>query len=374
MKVLLRTAFTLLLTAHALHAGAQAPSKAPILIGQTYVQTGPVAGLSKDPNAGIRALLTAVNASGGVKGRQLELRQADDGFDASRAAENVKSFAEAGAVAILMPIGTTSSEGALQAAGNLKIPLVGPYTGANSVAKFTEFGFPVRISFDEEYGRIVNHLYTVGLTRIAFVHNENPGARAAMEATRRAIEKRGQSMLGSAALQQDGSDAAAQAKAIAALKPNAIVLAVTNQVASKFIPAYRAMGAEGRFYSFSFLNGTALHKTIGADAAGVVVSQVVPNPWNAGLPLIAEYQAAMKKIGEPQLSYGSLEGYISAKILVEALKRAGDTPTPATVKRALESFKEINLGGVHVRYAPNDHAGLSFSELSMIKPDGSYAR
>lgn len=352
---------------------AQADTK-PILIGQTYVLSGPLASLGTEPLVGIRAMLKAVNAAGGVNGRLVELKQMDDAYDAARAADNVKKLEAEGAVAILMPIGTTSSIGALKAANELKIPLIAPYTGAGPVVKFSEYGFPVRISFDEEYGRIVNHLFTVGITRIAFAHNDNPGARSAMESTRKFIEERGSKMVGSAAIQNDGSDAEAKALELAKLKPTAIVLSATNAVSAKFIKAYRAAGAEARFYSFSFLNGQQLQKDIGADAVGVVVSQVVPYPWNPAMPILAEYQAAMKKLGATELSYGSLEGYVSTKVLIEGLKRAGANPSSESLKKSLESFKSLDLGGIFVRYGPTDHQGMTFSELSMLRKDGGYVR
>ena len=101
---------------------------------------------------------------------------------------------------------------------------------------------------------------------------------------------------------------------------------------------------------------------------------MVPYPWNAALPLVLEYQAAMKKIGVSNLSYGSLEGYVNTKVLVEGLKRAGPNPTPDSVKKGLESFKSLDLGGVFVRYGPGDHQGLTFSELSMVRKDGGFLR
>jgi branched-chain amino acid transport system substrate-binding protein len=351
---------------------SQAQSK-PIVVGQTYAQTGPLATLGTEPLVGIRAMLAAVNAAGGINGRQIELKQMDDAYDAAKAGENVKKFVADGAVAILMPIGTTSAVGALKAANELRIPLVAPYSGAGPVVKFSEYGFPVRISFDEEYKRIITHLFTVGITSIAFAHNDNPGARSAMESTKKFIEERGSKMVGSVAIQNDGSDAEAKAVELAKLRPTAVVLSATNPVTAKFIKAYRATGAESRFYSFSFLNGQKLQKDIGKDADGVVVSQVMPYPWNAALPLIAEYQAAMKKIGA-ELSYGSLEGYVSTKVLVEGLKRAGGQPTPESLKKALETFKPLNLGGTFIRYDQTEHQGLTFSELTMLRKDGGYVR
>jgi branched-chain amino acid transport system substrate-binding protein len=352
---------------------AHAQSK-PIVIGQTYVKSGPLQSLSTEPLTGIRALFTAVNAAGGVNGRPVELRQLDDAYDVAKAGANVKTLVGEGAIGILMPIGTSSSVGALKAANELKVPMVGAYTGAGPVVKFSEYGFPVRISFDEEYSRIVNHLFTIGVTQIAFAHNDNPGAKSASDSTAKFISERGDKMLGSVAIKNDGSDAAERAAELVKLKPKAIVLSATNDVTAKFITAYRAAGGETAFYSFSFLNGQKLHQDIQKASAGVVISQVVPYPWNGAMPLIAEYQAAMKKIDAKEFSYGSLEGFVAAKVMVEGLKRAGTNPTAESLQKGLESFKALDLGGLTVHYRPGEHRGLTFSELSMLKSDGRYLR
>ena len=370
---LLASAFVALSTVLGLPSAVQAQTKS-LLIGQTYVQTGPLASMSPEPLLGIRAMFAAVNASGGINGRPVELRQLDDAYDPAKGAENVKTFVKDGAIGVLMPIGTSSSIGAIKAANELKVPIVGPYTGSGPVVKPTEYGFPVRISFDEEYSRIVNHLFTIGLSRIAFAHNDNPGARSALESTQKFIAERGEKMAGSVAIKNDGSDAAERAAELAKLKPKAVVLAATNEVAAKFITAYRATGNETAFYSFSFLNGQKLFQDIKKDAAGVVISQVVPYPWNNAMPVIAEYQAAMKKIGATEFGYASLEGYVAAKVMVEGLKRAGANPTPESLQKGLESFKTLDIGGIAVSYRPGEHRGLTFSELSMLKADGRYLR
>lgn len=356
-----------------LSATAQAQTK-PLVIGQTYVQTGPLASLSTEPLIGIRAMFTTLNANGGINGRPVELRQLDDAFDPAKGAENVKTFVKDGAVGVLMPIGTSPAVGALKVANELRIPVVGPYTGAGPVVKFSEYNFPVRISYDEEYSRIVNHLFTIGLSRIGFAHNDNPGARSALESTQKFVAERGEKLVGSVAIKNDGSDAAERAVELAKLKPKAVVLSVTNDVAAKFITAYRAAGGETAFYSFSFLNGQKLFQDIKKDAAGVVISQVVPYPWNSAMPVIAEYQAAMKKIGATEFSYASLEGYVAAKVMVEGLKRAGPNPTADSLQKGLESFKTLDIGGIAVSYRPGEHRGLTFSELSMLKADGRYLR
>ena len=365
--------FFYILLAFSLMAFQNALAQA-IVIGQTYVQTGPLASLSEQPLLGIKAKIAAVNTAGGVNGRLIELRQVDDGANTEKAFENVKKLVADGAVAILMPIGTISSLGALKAANELQVPLVAPYTGAASAVKFSDYGFNVPISFDEEFERIVNHLFTVGIKSIAFVYNDNPGARLAMEGTKRAIESRASKMVGSVAIKNDASDVDARAAELVKLKPVAIAMSVTTPVAAKFIQAYKKAGGESSFYTSSFTNGKQLFSIIGKDAVGVVVSQVVPYPWNVATSVVAEYQAAMKKTGINEFSYGSLEGFINATVLVEGLRRAGGSPTPASIKKALESFNPLNLGGPFITYSPKDHNGLSFSELSMVKFDGTFLK
>lgn len=346
----------------------------PIVIGQTLVQSGPMAGLSIGPTNGARALFQAVNDAGGVHGRPLELRQTDDGYDETRAVENVRSFARQGAVAILTPIGTTPSIGALKAANEMRVPLIGPYSGATPLRTFSHFGFPVRIGFAEEYDRIVQHLFTIGVERIAFAHNENPGARSAMETTRRSVEKRGRALIAQVAVRNDGEDAVQRAQELSKERPGAVVLSTTTAVAAKFVAAYRATGAPTQFYSFSFVDGAQLRNSIATDSNGVVISQVVPYPWNAVMPIVAEYQSAMRRIGISDFDYASFEGYINAKVLVEGLRRAGPRLTPDSLKRALESFGRHDLGGVVVNYSDKDHAGLGFSELTMVRASGGFAR
>lgn len=353
---------------------AQVRALPPILIGQTAILDAPNASLSREPMVGVKAFLSRVNAAGGVNGRQIELVVADDKYDAEKAAENVKRFVDAGAVALLMPIGTVPSVAAVKAATELKIPLVGPYSGAPGASKSSEFLFPTRINFAEEYGRIVNHLLTLGVTSIGFAYADNAGGKYSEEVTRKIIEQRGYKMVKSVSIKLDGSDAKERANELAAARPAAIVLSLDNKSASTFVKSYRATKTPTSFYSFSFLDGKALFGSIGNDAVSIVVSQVVPYPWGKHLPILNEYREAMQSMGASDLSYGSLEGYINAKILIEGMRRAGSSITRESVRRGLESMGQVDLGGVFARYGPQAHLNTGFSELTQIGKDGLYIR
>ena len=370
-RVLLHAATFFCLSFSLGQAQAQAQTT---LIGQTAVQSGPLASLSVGASQGIKALITSVNSSGGVGGRQLELVVLDDGYDAAKAAENVKALAEKGAVAILMPIGTPPSLGAIKAGNELNIPVVGAYTGAAPARKFSPNAFMIRTGYDEEYDNIIQHLITIGITDIAFAHNDNPGARGAMASTIASLEKRGFKLKGSVAINNDASDAASQAQVLAKLNAKAIVMSVNTKVAVPFIKAYKSTGSSALFYSFSFLNGQELHKSLGDLAKGIVISQVVPYPWQTNVPVVRDYQEAMKKAGFTQFSYESFEGYLNARVLVEGLKRAGSRPSRESLRTALESMRATDIGGFKVDFSPQKHNGSSYFDLTMVGEDGRYVR
>ncbi|HSV48596.1 MAG TPA: ABC transporter substrate-binding protein [Ramlibacter sp.] len=342
----------------------------PIVVGQTYIASGPVAGFSKEPVLGIQAMLATVNKAGGIRGRQVVLRQLDDANSAEQAEANVRTLVQQGAVAILMPIGTVPSAGAMKAADELKVPVIGPYTGAGMVYGASGAVFPLRISFAEEAMRIVNHAALIGQARVAAIRIDNPGAKPPIDAARKALQARGSDLMSEIVLSQDGSDVPAKARQLAAMQPQAIIVSSSNAVAASFIKAYRATGVSSQFYSTSFLNGNQLRKDVADAAAGVVIMQVVPSP-KAPMRLAAEYRAAMGAIGAGnQLSHPSFEGYIAARTLVEALKRTPAPAKSAAVQQALQSMESHDLGGLTISFKDRAHGALNYGELSMIGRDG----
>lgn len=356
-------------------ASCWAQSNDPIVIGQTYIGSGPVAGFSAEPLLGIKALLASVNKAGGVGGRQIVLKQLDDQNSPVKAEANLRELVQQGAVAILMPIGTLPAIAAMKVSNELNIPVLGPYTGAGQVYAAGSAVFPLRISFAEEARRIVNHTALIGQTRIAAIRNDNPGAKVPIDAAKKALQARGSDLVGEYVLSQDGDDVQAKAKQLAALNPQGIIVSASNLVAARFIKAYRATGRSSQFYSTSFLNGNQLYKDLGDAASGVVIMQVVPSP-KAAMRLGSEYRASMNAIGAgDKLSYGSFEGYIVSKTLVEALRKVpSPLIKPAAVQQALQTMSAYDLGGVTINFKEQGQGALNYGELSMIGRQGLFVR
>ena len=69
-----------------------------------------------------------------------------------------------------------------------------------------------------------------------------------------------------------------------------------------------------------------------------------------------------------------LEGFASAKVLVEALRRSSPKPTRERIQSALEGMHQYDMGGLEISYSPTDHTGLDFADLSIINADGKFRR
>ena len=148
-----------------------------------------------------------------------------------------------------------------------------------------------------------------------------------------------------------------------AVQPQAIFFVGTYKQLAAAIRQARAKGMKARFFSVSFVGTESFIAEAGPLAEDVLISQVVPSPEDVSLPLVRDYRADMA--GSP-MGYTSLEGYINAAVLVEALRRAGPQPTRARLVKELSTL-DIDLGGFRVTFGPNDHQGSDAVFLTRIE-------
>ena len=140
------------------------------------------------------------------------------------------------------------------------------------------------------------------------------------------------------------------------------------------IKALRAAGVGGQIVTLSNNASGGFAKALGEHARGVVVTQVFPSERSVNTPVIKEAMEIAKARGTGDLTPAMVEGFVSAKVLVEALRRAGPKPDRARLHTALESLKKLDLGGLELSYSGTDHTGLDFADLSIIGNDGRFKR
>jgi ABC-type branched-subunit amino acid transport system substrate-binding protein len=352
-------------------------SDSTILVGQSAPLSGPSQELGNDMKLGIQLYFDYVNSQGGINGRKLELKTLDDGYEPERTAANTRQLTgKDGAFSLLGYVGTPTSVAALQVSNPAKVPFVGAFTGSDALrAPFSRYVFNVRASYAEECERIVEQFTSLSVKRIAVFFQDDGFGKAVLSGVERAMEKRGLKIVNSTAIERNSMNVAPAAKAMAAVQPDMVIMAVPYKPSAAFVNAIRAEGAAPQFYTVSFVGPQALARELGPNGAGVGVSQVMPFPWSINAPIVREYQKLLSKVdAKAEPSYVSLEGFIAAKVFVEGVKRAGKDLTREKFIGAMEGIRNYDAGGYSVNFTPNDHNGSKFVELTVLRRDGKYIR
>ncbi len=377
MKPIIAILYVLALAVTARAAQAE-PGVTPtsILIGESAAFSGPAMALGNDMRAGALAYFQAVNAAGGVNGRRIELRSLDDGYEPDRAAANTRKLIDDGVFLLFGYVGTPTSNASKAIFTPARVPFVGPFTGAESLRNpVNRYIFNVRASYFDETDKIVAQLVGQTLDRIAVFYQNDDYGKAGLMGVERAMEKRNLKIVATGTVERNTVDVAAAVAAIGKADPQAVVIISAYKSVAAFIKAMRAAGHNPQFMNVSFVGSKALASEAGPSGRGVGITQVVPFPWNIATPVVKEYQqlyfASTKK---DDYAFTSLEGFISAKVLVEGLRRAGPDLTREKFITAMESMRDVDVGGFLVTFTPTSHSGSRFVELTVIGKDERFMR
>lgn len=370
------TALLLLVGSAASHSAETGVTESEIRVGQFAAQTGPAAELGKRMQLGILAQFNAVNAAGGINGRMLKLVSRDDGYEPEKAAAAVKALIEEDKVfALIGSVGTPTTLAAMPAINAAAIPLVGPFTGAQALREpFNRNLFHVRASYFDETERIVQHLSTLGIVKIAVFYQNDSYGKAGLEGVMRALEQRKLKPVASVSVERNSVDVAAPLAAILKAAPEAVIQISAYKSCAALIQQAKAKGYGGQFFNVSFVGSKALSDALGEGGVGVTISQVVPFPYTSSSVIVREYQQRMLEATHPEFDFSSMEGFLAAKVFTEGLRRAGRGLTRESFVTALESLRDYNMGGFTINYSPKNHQGSRFTDLTLIGRGGRFVR
>lgn len=325
-SVLNRRQFSLGIGATAL-AGfgvARAQSEGRIVLGQSAAFSGPAAQLGIQFNQGAKLFFDQLNAAGGVGKRMVEIRTLDDGYEPDRCAENTRKLIADDVFALFGYVGTPTSLAAVPLFNQAKVPFFAPFTGAESLRQpFNRLIFHVRASYYDETALIVRQLTNLGLKKIAVFYQNDAYGKAGLDGVTKALTELKLTPVATATVERNSVDVKAAIDKLVPAMPDAIVQITAYASAAAFVRAARKAGFGGTFYNVSFVGTQALADELGKDGAGVVVSQVVPSPYQPSRQITREFLDAIKKAGDKvQPNYSSMEGFLAARIFTEGLRQA----------------------------------------------------
>lgn len=346
-----------------------------VLIGQTVGLTGTVAGPVREANEGALAYLKEVNERGGVHGRKIEMVMLDDKFDPALTLKNAEQLIKQERVFMLFGgRGTPHTQGIIPLLMANKVPLLAPNTGA---AVFHEpvvpMLFNVRAPYHDEIAKAVEHFTTIGVKSISLLHVDDAFGRDGLEGFNRAMAKHNLKPTAIATFARVNPDFDAAADEVIKPDPRALIIVSSAKNTAGVIKAIRAKGGKMQIMTMSNNSSAAFFEDLGEAGIGVIVSQITPAPHLVSTPLGQEFLDLVKK-HKVTVSYAAMEGFVNAKVMVEALRRAGRDLTRERMVRALESMQRVDFGGIMVTYGPNDHSGSEFVELTMVGKGGRIVR
>lgn len=347
-----------------------------ILIGQNITLQGGKNDYGVAVQEGIAAYLNSVNSQGGVGGRLVVVKTLDDDNSSANAETNARALVEQHKVFMLFgSIEGGPSTAVMKAAVDLKVPFLGPMAGAPTMRRpHQALVFPVRAEHRDEFKMLMEYAKSTGGSRVAFVRSDSDAGLQHLENVKLLCKELGMELVLDLPFKSDINNAQidAMAKQIGDAKPHLVFNHGGIGVYERLIRQARAQGLQTNFSGVNS-GSTQLAKHLGELARGMVFSQVLPSPWERKTALVREYQevfAAYKP--EKDFSYGSLEGYLTAKVLVAALRLAGPTPTRESLVKGLETAGSMEINGLKIRYQDGNHAGMSLVDLSIVTRDGKF--
>ncbi len=355
---------------------ALSAANAQLLIGQTAGFTGQVAAGVKETSDGAKLYLDSVNAKGGVNGQKIEVVALDDKFDPKLAADNARKLIEDNNVlALFLNRGTPHTEAIIPLLDKHAVPLVAPSTGAMVLHQpVRKYVFNVRATYQREAEKAMTHLASMGISRIGVVYADDSFGVDGLAGAQKGLVAAKITPVLQEKFDRAKPEFTPIAAKLAKADAQAVLIIASGSAVVDANNAIRAAGSAAQIVTLSNNASTGFIKSLGANARGVIVTQVYPNERAVTYPMVKEAQELARAKGLGDISPAMLEGFAAAKVLVEGLKRAGPKPTREKVQVALESLRKFDLGGLEITYGPDDHTGLEFADLSIIGTDGKFRR
>jgi branched-chain amino acid transport system substrate-binding protein len=338
----------------------------------TAAMTGPLGSFGKNMKSGVDAAFAQINARGGVNGRKLAFEVMDDAYVPARSVENMKKIlADKDILGLIGCLGTPNNAAITPMIEQTSIAHLAPLTGATSLrgADLRNL-FHVRASYTDETSRLVKFLVSMSINNLAIVYLDNPYGKEVLADAVRALAEANIKAVAQVALATDGSNIQTVIASVLAAKPSAVLLGTAGAASTGVVAAIRKASTSMPIASISAALTQDGIKQLGVAAKGIGVTMVFPDADQAKLQLVREYQAAAKMSGLDNFSTGSLEGYVSGRIMAEAVLRAGKSASREKIRSSIASIRQYDLGGFPIDFGSRPYVASKFVNLGVMSAEG----
>jgi ABC-type branched-subunit amino acid transport system substrate-binding protein len=344
-----------------------------ILIGSCAALEGPSSFLGKETVAGAEAYFQSVNEEGGVNGRKLRLVSFDDSYDPAKTQACWDKLMAQKVFALGFFVGTPTAVKYVPLAESNKIPLVGLFTGAQTLyTPLRHWVINVRASYGDEMQEQIDGLWkTLHYHKIGVIYPDDAFGGAVLLGVQTALEKQGAAPVATASYIRQSNQTEVAMEKVRAANPDAVIVVGPSNTVAPIVKQAHAKGWKPLFVTVSFVGTDELIQDAGPDAEGMVITQVVPPYFLTDLKTVALYRRTMLKYKPAERpNFVSLEGFVDAMVMVEGLKKAGKEPTREGLIEAIESLHDLDVGlgpQLKIDYSSKDHKGFDHVIPTVIR-------
>ena len=350
-------------------AGMQASMAADIRVGESIDLTGANGDLGKDFLAGARVYFDYINTNGGVHGKKIVLDVRDNQGSVVQSKLITQEFLNKNRVDVLFGY---YGEGVVEATAQDKaftqsdIPLVAPFSGV-TLANPGNVYF-LRPTYIQETQAVLKYVQSLGMGKLAVVYSPNAYGHSALQAVKTELQGKSLQLVAELAIREgNAADMSVAIQKIKSSGAQATLMMMETLPAAEFVKTYHPLSPGALLLGLSQINHQTLIEVAGKTAAaGVVITQVVPHPANFSLAAVRELDKLMKKYRDEAPSHLTMEGYLSAKLLVKTLERAD---TPKQINQMLSGLHNLDLGGFYLNSAANHHLS-NYIDITAISTRG----
>lgn len=346
-----------------------------LVIAQVGPFTGPLSINGIANYDGTKSCVDETNAEGGVNGNKLKLIHEDDQYKPDETIRLLREVAKRDKpIAFINLLGSANASAVLkdQTLESLKIPVVGVTPGADSIRNADNpWLFHLHASDNAQLRRIMGHLSTLGIKRVAVVYQDIPFGQGGMKFIDEIAPSLSVTVVGRVPVPSAADNLTSQAAALRTSNAQAYVMILAPNSGTSLARDVRVGKDTTPIYGMSYVPVKGIiDKTGGANAAGIGLAQVTPNTFSASSALVRRFRAAMTKHVPALKEHNQLHliGYMSCRVVVEGLRQAGKSPTSENLQASLRKVR-IDLGGYMVDFAGTNVAS-KFVDIGVITSDG----
>lgn len=346
-------------------------SSSTITIGAVLDTTGPLKAICQPILDGDNLYINKLNASGGVNGRQVKLVQVSDNGDPTKTRDAARQLVEQDNVfAVFQVCGSGAANVAEAYLGPKGVPFVDPIGGGAAFTDASGKALPWLWMTQPNYGdegHVIGYYAanTLKAKKVALLYEDDVLGLQQKTTLSEALTKAGASLVASVGYKYTQTDFSSAIQTLEAASPDLIVLNGLPGPTAQFILGATQQGYRpplGYLANYP-MSDNSWAKLLGPAGAGVYVSGYA----DVNTPVGKQYLSLTTS--DTTFSAYKFYGYIMAKLMMDALGKAGSNPTRASLQTALNTdFTNYDTGfGPVIHWSATDHAGIADFEFLQIK-------